>query len=81
MPIIKPIYSVFGGFIDYFKPKKKQAFDQVVFINLNGTMKAIGFITERDINSLPEGFNDADSVLVYLPLSYMIGSYAILVAK
>lgn len=33
------------------------------------------------MEKLPEGFNDSDSVLVYLPLSYMIGGYTILVPK
>ncbi|NIQ03907.1 MAG: hypothetical protein GWM98_29140, partial [Nitrospinaceae bacterium] len=30
---------------------------------------------------LPEAFHQEDSVLVYIPLSYMIGGYAVLVPR
>ena len=81
MPIIKPIYGAFRDFLDYFKPKKEQDFEQVVSVQVNDNMKVIGFITEHDSQKLPDGFNEQDSVLVYLPLSYMIGGYAVLVPK
>lgn len=81
MPIIKPIYGAFRDFLDYFKPKKEQEFEQVVSVQVNDNMKVIGFITEHDSQKLPDGFNEQDSVLVYLPLSYMIGGYAVLVPK
>jgi uncharacterized membrane protein len=78
-PIIKPIYSAFRDFLDYFKPKKDQDFEQVVSVQINDNMKVIGFITEHEMHKLPQGFNDEDRILVYLPLSYMIGGYAVLV--
>lgn len=81
MPIIKPIYSAFRDFLDYFKPKKDQEFEQVVSVQINSTMKVIGFITEHEMHKLPQGFNDDNSILVYFPLSYMIGGYAVLVPR
>jgi uncharacterized membrane protein len=33
------------------------------------------------MENLPEGFRAEDSVLVYLPLSYMIGGYAVLIPR
>ncbi len=81
MPIVKPIYGAFRDFLDYFKPKEEQNFDQVVSVQVNDNMKVIGFITEHEMHKLPDGFNDDDSILVYLPLSYMIGGYAVLVPK
>ncbi|MDA3807786.1 MAG: DUF502 domain-containing protein [Thiomicrorhabdus sp.] len=81
MPIVKPIYGAFRDFLDYFKPKKEQDFEQVVSVQVNDNMKVIGFITEHEMHKLPDGFNDDDSILVYLPLSYMIGGYAVLVPK
>ncbi len=81
MPVIKPIYGAFRDFLDYFKPKKEQDFEQVVSVQVNENMKVIGFITEHDSQKLPDGFNEQDSVLVYLPLSYMIGGYAVLVPR
>ncbi|WP_279418676.1 DUF502 domain-containing protein [Thiomicrorhabdus sp. ZW0627] len=80
MPVVKPIYRAMKDFFDYFSPKKEQEFDQVVSVTFNG-MKLVGFITQNDSNKLPQGFNDEESILVYLPLSYMIGGYAVLVPR
>ncbi len=80
-PIIKSIYGAFRDFLDYFKPKEEQDFEQVVSVQISDSLKVIGFITEHDNEKLPNGFNDAGSILVYLPLSYMIGGYTILVPK
>ena len=38
-------------------------------------------MTQAVSDRLPEGFKDEDSMLVYLPLSYMIGGYAVLVPR
>ena len=44
-------------------------------------MEAIGFVTQEDPERLPESFRDRDSVLVYLPMSYMVGGYTVLVPR
>jgi len=82
LPVIKPVYRMIRDFFDYFKPKKEQEFDQVVAIEMAETgMKVIGFVTESVSDNLPQGYNDDDSILVYLPLSYMIGGYTVLVPR
>ena len=81
-PIIKSVYRALRDFLDYFKPDKQKEFEQVVAVSMGDTgMKVIGFITQNDHEHLPEGFCDEDSVLVYIPLSYMIGGYAVLVPQ
>lgn len=82
LPFIKPVYKLIRDFFDYFKPKQGEEFEQVVAVTLpeNG-LKVIGFVTEPLSSELPEGFNDDDHILVYLPLSYMIGGYTILVPR
>lgn len=80
MPVVKPVYRAMRDFFDYFRPKEEQEFAQVVAITLPETgLKAIGFVTETEAEKLPDGFNDDGSILVYLPLSYMIGGYTLLV--
>lgn len=82
LPVIKPVYRMIRDFFDYFKPKKEQEFDQVVAIEMAETgMKVIGFVTEALPENLPDGYNDKESILVYLPLSYMIGGYTVLVPR
>ncbi len=51
-----------------------------VTIGDNG-MQVVGFVTQTLPEHLPEGFREEESVLVYLPLSYMIGGYAVLMPR
>ncbi len=44
-------------------------------------MEMIGFITQEDPERLPESLRNPDSVLVYLPMSYMIGGFTLLIPK
>lgn len=81
-PLIKSIYPALRDFLNYFSPDAKKEFDQVVSVTLSNTgMQVIGFVTRADISGLPEDFRAEDSVLVYLPLSYMIGGYAVLMPR
>ena len=81
-PVIKSIYSALRDFLNYFSPAKKKEFDQVVAVTLGDSgMQVIGFVTVENPKNLPENFRQEDSVLVYLPLSYMIGGYAVLVPR
>ena len=82
MPVIKSIYQALRDFLNYFSPGSKKDFDQVVAVTLGDSgMEVIGFVTQADPNNLPEDFRAPDSVLVYLPLSYMIGGYAVLIPR
>jgi len=79
LPLIKTVYRAFRDFFNFFSPKKEQ-FGQVVAVTLNG-MELVGFVTQEDPQRLPESFRDRDSVLVYLPMSYMVGGYTVLVPR
>ncbi len=79
LPLIKPIYRAFRDFFDFFSPDK-EGLGQVVSVNLNG-MELVGFVTQEDEQRLPPSFRDRDSVLVYLPMSYMVGGYTLLVPR
>ena len=82
MPLIKSVYKAIRDFFQYFSPTAKKEFEQVVSVSIGDTgMKVIGFVTQAVSENLPEGFQDEDSILVYLPLSYMIGGYAVLVPR
>ena len=77
LPIIKTIYRAIRDLFDFFSPKEEN-FDRVVIVQF-GDMEIIGFITQANQERLPESFQGRDSVLVYLPMSYMIGGYTMLV--
>ena len=43
--------------------------------------EVIGFITQTDEQKLPESFRGQDKVLVYIPMSYMIGGFTLFIDK
>ncbi len=82
MPLIKTVYRAIRDFFDHFSPSRKKEFEQVVAVNIGDTgMQVIGFVTQAIPGQLPENFRGEDSILVYLPLSYMIGGYAVLMPR
>ena len=81
-PVIKSIYPALRDFLNYFSPDTRKEFQQVVSVTLGDSgMQVIGFVTQADPENLPEDFRQEDRILVYLPLSYMIGGYAVLVPR
>lgn len=79
LPLIKSVYRAFRDFFDFFSPKK-ESFGQVVALTING-MELVGFVTQEKQERLPESFRDRDSVMVYLPMSYMVGGYTLFVPR
>jgi uncharacterized membrane protein len=82
VPVVKSVYRAIRDFFNYFSPNKKKEFEQVVSVTIGDTgMQVIGFVSQAIPENLPEGFREENSILVYLPLSYMIGGYAVLVPR
>lgn len=82
LPLVKSVYRAIRDFFNYFSPAKEKEFEQVVSVAIGDTgMKVIGFISQAIPENLPEDFREEDSILVYIPLSYMIGGYAVLMPR
>lgn len=79
LPFIKTVYRAMRDLFDFFTPKK-EGLGQVVSVSYNG-MEMIGFITQTDQQRLPESFREQDKVLVYLPMSYMIGGFTLFIPR
>lgn len=81
-PLIKSVYRAIRDFFDYFSLTNKKDFNQVVAVTLGDTgMQVIGFVTQANPERMPEDYRDEESILVYIPMSYMIGGYAVLMPK
>ncbi|MBA4743039.1 MAG: DUF502 domain-containing protein [Azoarcus sp.] len=82
LPIVRSIYPTIRDFFEYFSPMRKKDFRQVVAVKLpeNG-LEVVGLVTQTDRNRMPRNFGNEDSVLVYLPMSYMIGGYTAVVPR
>lgn len=82
LPIVKSVYLSIRDLLDYFSSEKKKDFDQVVAITWGETgMQIIGLVTQADMTQMPAGFDKKDSLLVYIPMSYGIGGFAVLVPR
>lgn len=84
VPLIKSLYRAIRDFMDYFSPSNNKKLGNVVAVTLGDTgMQVIGFVTQAQATPecLPEDFCGKDSILVYLPLSYMIGGYTVLMPR
>lgn len=82
LPIIKSVYPSIRDLLDYFSSEKKQDFEQVVAITIGETgMQLIGLVTQADMSKMPVGLGQKDSLLVYIPMSYGIGGFAVLVPR
>jgi len=82
LPLIKSVYLSIRDLLDYFSSEKKKDFEQVVAITFGETgMQVVGLVTQTDMNHMPAGFNQQDSLLVYIPMSYGIGGFAVLVPR
>ena len=79
LPIVKTVYRAIRDLLDFFSPNK-EGFGGVVIVNFNG-MEVIGFVTQEDPEKLPESFRSPDSVLVFIPMSYMIGGFTLLIPR
>jgi len=79
LPLIKTVYRAIRDLFDFFSPKQ-DGIGQAVAVTYDG-VEMIGFITQTDEQRLPESFRDQDKVLVYLPMSYMIGGFTLFVPK
>ena len=79
LPIIKTVYRAIRDLFDFFSPKEDN-FGRVVIVEIGG-MEIIGFVTQEHEERMPEAFRGRDAVLVYLPMSYMIGGYTLLVPR
>ena len=79
VPIIKTVYRAIRDLFEFFSPKKEH-FGRVVIVSFND-MQVMGFITQEEPERLPETFRDSDRVLVYIPMSYMIGGFTVFVSK
>ncbi len=84
IPLVKILYGSLKDFIGFFATKRDTQFNQVVTVDLEFggmPMRMLGFVTCSDFSNLPAGIGASDEVAVYLPLSYQIGGYTVIVPR
>jgi uncharacterized membrane protein len=80
VPLVRSIYSAVKDLIGLFR--KEGPAMQVVSVTLPGTSwKLLGFVTRTEFTDLPEGIGSASEIAVYLPMSYQVGGYTVILPR
>lgn len=82
LPLVKSIYTAIKDFVDYFSPGNRGAMNKVVLVRLPGqAFDMLGFITREEFGRLPLQLGVEDPVAVYLPMSYQVGGYTLILPR
>lgn len=81
IPLVKTVYSAISDFFDFFSRPRSDDGSTVVSVDIGGDALLIGFITADAPSSINIPGTTSERVAVYLPLSYQIGGYTLLVAR
>jgi uncharacterized membrane protein len=81
VPLVRSIYGAVKDLIGLFGRSDGPAM-QVVSLTLPGSSwKLLGFVTRADFADLPPGIGSPAEVEVYLPMSYQVGGYTVIVPR
>ncbi len=78
IPLVRSVYGSIRDVFNLFSQAHEQTLHQTVVVSL-GELRLIGFVTRRDLEDLPPEMGASGHVAVYLPMSYMIGGYLVVV--
>ena len=80
LPLVKTVYRAIKDFVEYFSHSKDANLKKVVQVrHPDLPVSMIGFITREDFSQLP--FGSQHEVAVYLPMSYQIGGYTLILPR
>jgi uncharacterized membrane protein len=81
VPLVRSVYGAVKDLIGLFGGKDGTSM-QVVTLTLPGTSwKLLGFVTREDFADLPAGIGTPAEIAVYLPMSYQVGGYTVIVPR
>ena len=80
-PLVKSIYNAINDFVSYFSRRPSEDASTVVSVRLDEELSVMGFVTDANPTRLLAEGDSADRIAVYLPMSYQIGGYTVLVPR
>ena len=82
IPGIKSLYGSIRDMVGFFDASKQREFDKTVMVTLvEGNVRLMGLVTREDFGDLPDGIGDEQTVAVYLPMSYQLGGFTVMVPR
>lgn len=80
-PLVKSIYSALDDFMNYVSRRPSETASRVVNVELAEGLSLVGFITDPDPVALRAPGDPDDRVAVYLPMSYQLGGFTVLLPR
>jgi uncharacterized membrane protein len=82
IPGIKSLYGSIRDMVGFFDASKQKEFDKTVMVAVaEGNVRLMGLVTREDFSDLPAGIGDEQTVAVYLPMSYQLGGFTVMVPR
>ncbi len=82
IPLVRTLYSSIKDIGQYFIARKDEEMGQAVIVTLPETsVQMLGFMTRTDGRNLDGYELVSDPVMVYLPMSYQIGGFLVVVPR
>ena len=84
IPVIRSVYGATRDFLQFLVHSQDPSFSEVVTVDMGETgARLIGFVTRPDTKGLPQGTSSdhSDAVIVYLPMSYQIGGFTVVLPR
>jgi uncharacterized membrane protein len=80
-PLVKSIYNALNDFVSYVSRRPTEEVSRVVSVSLDHEMSLVGFITDNEPRQFQAAGDPPDRVAVYLPMSYQIGGFTVLLPR
>jgi len=82
IPVVKTIHGVVRDMMSLVSGDLEKQFGDAVLVTLPGTdYRLVGFVTREDFAGLPDELGSAGTIAVYLPMSYQIGGYTLMLPR
>ncbi len=81
IPLVKTVYTALNDFFDIFSRNRSDDAATVVSVDVGGGALLIGFVTDDTPRAMRVSGSSEDRIAVYLPMSYQIGGYTLLVTR
>lgn len=82
IPVVKTIHGVVRDMMGLVSGDLEKQFGSAVLVTLPGTdYRLVGFVTREDFAGLPDNLGSGETIAVYLPMSYQIGGYTLMLPR
>ncbi|WP_018141410.1 DUF502 domain-containing protein [Thioalkalivibrio sp. ALJ7] len=82
IPVVKTIHGTVRDVTKLLSGDIHKQFGQAVLVQFPGSdFKLVGFVTREDFAGLPDNLGGEETVAVYMPMSYQIGGYTLMLPR